>query len=43
MDELDETILTTIIDGKLRSFHQLLTAVGLYHNTLRLYLNNLVD
>jgi len=43
MDELDEAILTALIDRKTRSFHQLLKAVGLSHNTLRLHLNKLVD
>ena len=43
MDELYEAILTALIDGKHRSFNQLLKAVGLSHNTLRLHLNKLVD
>ncbi|MCJ7634537.1 hypothetical protein MUP77_19360 [Candidatus Bathyarchaeota archaeon] len=43
MDELDEAILTVLIDGKPRSFHQLLEAVDLSHNTLRLHLDQLVE
>jgi DNA-binding HxlR family transcriptional regulator len=43
MDELDEVILAVLIDGKPRSFQQLLEKVDLSHNTLRLHLNNLMD
>ena len=43
MDELDETILAALIDGKPRSLYQLLEKMDLFHNTLRLHLDNLVD
>jgi len=43
MDELDETILVALIDGKPHSLHQLLEKMDLSHNTLRLHLDNLVD
>jgi len=43
MDELDETILAALIDGKPRSLYQLLEKMDLFHNTLMLHLDNLVD
>jgi DNA-binding transcriptional ArsR family regulator len=43
MDEFDEVLLAVLIDGKPRTFHQLLKAVDFSHNTLRLHLDQLVD
>jgi predicted ArsR family transcriptional regulator len=43
MDEFDEAILNTLIDGKARSFNQLLEKVEFTHNTLRLHLDELVN
>ena len=42
MDEFDEAILDALIDGKPRSFNQLLE-VPFTHNTHRLHLDKLVD
>jgi DNA-binding MarR family transcriptional regulator len=43
MDDLDEDILATLIDGKPRNFNQLLKEIHLSHNTLRLHLDRFVD
>jgi predicted ArsR family transcriptional regulator len=43
MDELDEVILATLMDGKPRNFNQLLKEIDLSHNTLRLHLDYLVE
>ena len=43
MDEFDEAILATLIDGKPYSFNQLLNKIDFSHNTLRLHLDKLVD
>ena len=43
MDELDEAILTAVMDGKARRFDQILGLVDLSHKTLRLHLYNLVE
>ena len=43
MDDLDEDILATLMDGKPRNFNQLLKEIDLSHNTLRLHLDYLVE
>ena len=43
MDEFDEAILEALIDGKPRSFNQLLEKADFSHNTLRLHRDKLVD
>jgi hypothetical protein len=43
MDELDEAIHAVLIDGKPRSFKQILDKVEFSPNTLRQHPNNLVD
>ena len=43
MDDLDEIILAVLRDGKPRSFNQLLKEINLFHNTLRLHLDYMVE
>ena len=43
MDEFEEAILDALVDGKPRSFNQLLEKADFSHNTLRLHLYKLVD
>ena len=42
MDEFDEAILDTLIDGKQHNFNQILEKANFTHNTLRLHLDKLV-
>jgi DNA-binding MarR family transcriptional regulator len=43
MDEIDEDVLTALIDGKPHTFQQILQKISFTHNTLRLHLDRLVD
>jgi predicted ArsR family transcriptional regulator len=43
MDRIDEDILGALMDGKPKDFDQLLRAVDISHNTLRLHLDYLVE
>jgi DNA-binding MarR family transcriptional regulator len=43
MDEIDEDVLTALIDGKPHTFQQILQKISFTHNTLRLHLDRLVN